>query len=121
MNLADRIREWLGINEALRATRLNRDLLLTISERLGDVQQNVRTANTKLGILNQGVGRIIAKADPHFIRNPLSPDMKAESDAISEHEIERIKREDALAREAERVLAAEQAVREQYGYTPKEG
>lgn len=106
MTLTDRIREWLGINEALRAGRHNRDLLLAMSERLGDTQQSVKIISTKIGILNQGVGRVIAKTDAHFARDPQSAEVKAESDAIGEEVLRR--------------LGAEQAVREQYGYTPKE-
>ena len=49
--------------------------------------------------------RTSAKLDPQATRDPMSADMKAESDVITEREIAR--------------LRAEQAVREQYHYTPK--
>lgn len=99
------LREYLGINEIWRKQENMNSIALAISERLGDTQQNIKTISSKIGILNQGLGRVIAKLDANYARSEFDPAKQAESDAIGEEVLRR--------------LAAEQAVRDQYGYTPK--
>ena len=113
MNLRERIREWLGIS-------VLRSEAAYINNKLDGIDARLRKIDRQVSAITPGLGRIISKLDTQFARNPLSPDMKAESDVITEREIDRIKREDAAAKEALRVLEAEQAVRDQYGYTPKD-
>lgn len=86
MSIQDRIREWLGINEALRQADTNRQLLLAMSERLGDVQR----MKTDISIHNRALGRFIAKLDPLFASNEFSPERKAESDHIADEVIKRL-------------------------------
>lgn len=88
MTIRDHIREWLGINEALRAQRHERELLLAFSERLGTVQ-------TQLQAIGPGLGRVIAKLDAKFVESEHSDERRAESDRIGEEVLKRLNAEAA--------------------------
>jgi septal ring factor EnvC (AmiA/AmiB activator) len=81
-----------------------RNDLDAIRTQLAHINSNIRMMNTKIGTILPGLARVVAKLDAQYARDPQSPEMKAESDRLTEETIRR--------------LEAEQAVRDQYGYTP---
>jgi len=99
MTLRERIREWLGITDLRAEVSMLDNSLMSLHSK---TDRNTRT----LGTITPGLGRIIAKLDPQVARDELSPAMRAESDRLADETIRR--------------LQGEQAVRDHYGYTPKD-
>jgi hypothetical protein len=97
--IRERIREWLGIS-------VLRSEMAYINNKLDGIDARLGKVHKQISAITPGLARIIAKLDPQIGRNEMSPAMKAESDKLSEDVIRR--------------LNAEQAVRDQYGYNPKD-
>lgn len=96
--LKDLIRRWLGLDQILWNLQDIRE------NRLSD-RKLLNKMDTQLIAILPGLGRVIAKLDANYARSEFDPAKQAESDAIGEEILRR--------------LAAEQAVRDQYDYTPK--
>jgi len=79
---------WLGISEIAVGVA---DIQL-FQLGLADQQEKIRE---DLGAILPGLGRVIAKLDPMYGRDELDPERIAESDAIGEAVIERLKDEHA--------------------------
>jgi hypothetical protein len=77
-----------------------------LNNKLDGIDARLGKVHKQISAITPGLARIIAKLDPQIGRNEMSPAMKAESDKLSEDVIRR--------------LNAEQAVRDQYGYNPKD-
>ena len=77
MNLQTRIRQWLGITDI---TSKQSTLDIKIDQALTKINA-VQSSNT---VANRAMARIIAKLDPLFPRDEISPERKAESDKITE-------------------------------------
>lgn len=99
MNLQHHIRKWLGIDSII-ANQQN------IWREQAHLHRKIDNLRTQISTITPGLGRVIAKLDPQVARDEQSPAMRAESDALAEQVIRRFN--------------AEQAVRDQYGYTPKD-
>ncbi len=63
----------------------DKERLLNISQR-GWIESNQRFAelSTKIAVHSRALGRIIAKLDPMFAEDEMSPSRKAESDKIAD-------------------------------------
>jgi DNA repair ATPase RecN len=85
----------------LQSCRYDLDAIRT---QLAHINSNIRKMGTKFDTILPGLARVVAKLDAQYARDPQSPKMKAESDKLGDEVIARLK--------------AEQAVRDQYGYTP---
>ena len=75
--IRERLLEWLGINRILG--KLN-----VFNERTIELVSKLDKLNTQIGIHNRALARVIAKLDPLYGDDEISPGRRAESDKIGE-------------------------------------
>lgn len=86
--IRDRIRSWLGITE------IQEDQAMIHRELVAQGREQIKIGR-QVSTITPGLGRVIAKLDAQFARDPQSPAMKAESDRISAEAIRRLEAEAA--------------------------
>lgn len=91
MTIKDRIQAWLGITDLRVSQYHHTSSILSLSNKLDRVANNVSA-------FGPGLGRIIAKLDPDYAKDELDPARRAASDKLSDETIRRLQGE-ALARD----------------------
>jgi len=84
--LRDKIRRWLGLDSIGRQLYHVETYLEHLDTRLFKMQN-------QLGAIGPGLGRVIAKLDPMYGKDEQDPTRKAESDALGEQVMARLKAE----------------------------
>ena len=77
------LKDNLGIYDIHANLRTNRELLLSISERLSNIQEH-------LAIQNRELARIIAFVDPLYGKSEFSDERRAESDRIGQKVLQKM-------------------------------
>ena len=77
------LKDNLGIYDIHANLRTNRELLLSISERLSNIQEH-------LAIQNRELARIIAFVDPLYGKSEFSAERRAESDRIGQKVLQKM-------------------------------
>ncbi len=81
------IQRWLGIDVILAHLHDIRDNRLEDNRRLNS---ELATIKSQVGASNSGMGRLIAKLDPHYAKDEQDPTRKAESDKIGDDVIKKL-------------------------------
>jgi hypothetical protein len=93
------IRRWLGLDELDRSINIAIQLLMAQRQTTDQIQAQYR-------VISEGMGIIVAKLEPLLGVREDDPDRVAASKSLGE---------DVMAR-----LAAEQKIRDNFGYTPRD-
>ena len=100
MNLRTRIRQWFGITEIQEdQTNIVRNQQILFNEH-AQLHAKVKKALNEISIHNRALARFIAKLDPMFAEDDMSPERKAASDKITDAVIRKLIGEHLASRPA---------------------
>ncbi len=91
MSIQSRIQDWLGITTVKKTQAY-------IVDKLADINSNIGKVHRIVSAITPGLGRVIAKLDPMYGKDELDPQRRADSQALGEQVIAKLKAEDAARR-----------------------